>query len=194
LPCVSPSELAAGRLRLPPLSTAAPIAGAHAHQRQVPGPPPTLGAFDAATVAHISLDDYAIIPEISATARAVYAAGLAAGNNPHIFSKLGDCMTENPHFLVTFAEGQYDLGPYADLQTVLDQYSGVPARSGDWQLDRSPPWARPPPPAHRRAARCHLGQPQWCQGGGRRPPRVPRGPAQRGGDHGTNDGLHRRHL
>ncbi len=97
--------------------------------------PPVMGVFDEASVATIKLDDYPVIPEISATARAIYAAGLAAGNNPRVFSKLGDCMTENPHFLVTFAEGQYDLGPYTDLQAVLDHYSGVPARSGDWQLD-----------------------------------------------------------
>ena len=97
--------------------------------------PPKLGSFDPASVAAISLDDYPIIPEISANARAIYAAGLAAGNNPHVFSKLGDCMTENPHFLVTFAEGQYDLGAYGDLQAVLDQFSGVPARSGDWTAD-----------------------------------------------------------
>jgi len=97
--------------------------------------PPVLGAFDPATVAAIRLDDYPIIPVISATAHAIYAAGLAAGNNPSVFSKLGDCMTENPHFLVTFAEGQYDLGPYADLQAVINHYSGVPARAGDWQLD-----------------------------------------------------------
>ncbi|MCC7360122.1 MAG: SGNH/GDSL hydrolase family protein [Anaerolineales bacterium] len=97
--------------------------------------PPKLGSFDPAGVAAINLNDYPIIPEISANARAVYAAGLAAGNNPRVFSKLGDCMTENPHFLVTFAQGQYDLGAYRDLQAVLDQFSGVPARRGDWQLD-----------------------------------------------------------
>jgi hypothetical protein len=120
----------------PPATPTVPVPTPTAGSTLSPRPaPPVLGAFDPATVAGLSLDDYPVIPEISANARAIYAAGLAAGNNPHVFSKLGDCMTENPHFLLTFAEGQYDLGPYTDLQPVLDQFSGVPARSGDWQLD-----------------------------------------------------------
>lgn len=97
--------------------------------------PPVFGAFDPASVAGIDLASFAIIPEISANARAIYAAGLARGRDPRVFSKLGDCMTENPYFLVTFAQGQYDLGEYAELQTVLDHYAGEPARQGDWQLD-----------------------------------------------------------
>jgi hypothetical protein len=96
---------------------------------------PVFGAFDAARVTGLSLADYPVVPAISATARAIYAAGLVQGSNPRVFSKLGDCMTENPYFLVTFAEGRYELGPYAGLQTVLDYYHGVPARSGDWTQD-----------------------------------------------------------
>jgi hypothetical protein len=96
---------------------------------------PVFGAFDAARVTGLSLSDYPVVPVISGTARAIYAAGLASGSNPRVFSKLGDCMTENPYFLVTFAEGRYELGPYAGLQTVLDYYHGVPARTGDWTQD-----------------------------------------------------------
>jgi GDSL-like lipase/acylhydrolase family protein len=96
---------------------------------------PVFGAFDPARVTSLSLADYPIVPTFSAAARAIYAAGLARGSNPRVFSKLGDCMTENPYFLVTFAEGAYDLGPYAELQTVLDHYRGVPARTGDWSQD-----------------------------------------------------------
>jgi len=80
-----------------------------------PPPTPVFGAFDPASVAHINLADYPIIPEISPTARQLYVDGLAGGSNPRVFSKLGDCMTENPYFLLTFAEGRYDLGPYAEL-------------------------------------------------------------------------------
>ena len=98
-------------------------------------PTPVFGAFNPATVSNLKIDDYPVIPTISATARAIYQAGLARGNNPRVFSKLGDCMTENPFFLVTFSHGQYDLGQYAGLQTVLDHYQGVPARNGGWTLD-----------------------------------------------------------
>ncbi len=100
-----------------------------------PPPTPVFGAFDPASVAHINLADYPIVPEISPTARQLYANGLAGGSNPRVFSKLGDCMTENPYFMVTFAEGRYDLGQYGDLQAVLDHFGGEPARDGGWTLD-----------------------------------------------------------
>ncbi len=112
---------------LPPLTLAPPTL--------VSPPLPALESFDPASVADINLADYPVIPEISANARALYQAGLARGNNPGVFSKLGDCMTENPYFLVTFAEGDYELGQYADLAGVLSHYSAAPARSAGWELN-----------------------------------------------------------
>jgi hypothetical protein len=98
--------------------------------------PPARGSFDLATVADIQLDDYPILPEIGERAKSIYQAGIAAGNNPHVFSKLGDCMTENPNFLVPFSDGDYDLGEYSSLQTVIDHFAGTPARAEqNWQAD-----------------------------------------------------------
>ncbi len=99
--------------------------------------PPALGGFDPVTVADIALADYAIIPEIGAQAKAIYQTGIAAGNNPRVFSKLGDCMTENPNFLAPFSAGQYELGEYASLQTVIEQFAGTPAREGQGWTDDS---------------------------------------------------------
>ena len=93
---------------------------------------PPLEAFNPASVGGIDLAGYPIIPEISANARAIYQTGLARGNNPAVFSKLGDCMTENPYFLVTFAEGDYELGPYPGLADVISHYSQAPARTENW--------------------------------------------------------------
>jgi hypothetical protein len=76
-----------------------------------------------------------VIPAIGPGVVALYRAGLAHGNNPRVFSKLGDCMTENEYFLTPFGAKNYDLGPYGDLQAVIDQFAGVPARQGDWQQD-----------------------------------------------------------
>jgi hypothetical protein len=98
-------------------------------------PLPALDTFDPASVAGIDLADYPIVPAISANARAIYQAGLARGNKPGVFSKLGDCMTENPYFLVTFADGDYDLGEYASLAEVIDHFSQAPARSANWELN-----------------------------------------------------------
>lgn len=133
-----------------------------------PNPPtPAFGDFDPATVADIDLADYPIVPVVNPAMKIVYAAGQAQGLNARVFAKLGDCMTENPYFLVTFAKKQYDLGEYQHLQAVLDHFD-VPAHPADSAAQNSfgtlslaaasgfniagpldPTWANP----------------QWCQSG-----------------------------
>ncbi|HML23054.1 MAG TPA: SGNH/GDSL hydrolase family protein [Aggregatilinea sp.] len=84
---------------------------------------PVLGEFDPASVESIDLAEIPILPEISAQARLVYEQGIAAGMNPAVFSKVGDCMTDTPFFLIDIGDGNYDLGEYEDLQPVIDQYT-----------------------------------------------------------------------
>jgi len=84
-----------------------------------------LGDFDPASVAEIDLAEYPIVPEISDQALALYRAGLDQGNNPNSFAKVGDCMTDNPFFLIPIGEEKYDLGEYADLQAVIDQFASA---------------------------------------------------------------------
>jgi hypothetical protein len=43
--------------------------------------------------------------------RAIYADGMARGNNPRAFIKVGDSITAAQHFLKAFDNGQYQLGP-----------------------------------------------------------------------------------
>jgi len=78
-----------------------------------------------------------ILPEVSPLMKEVYLRGLALGNDPHAFSKVGDCNSEAEFFLTPFDQpGKYNLGPYADLQAVIDNFPGsfsrasVAARSG----------------------------------------------------------------
>ncbi len=78
----------------------------------------------------INLDDLPILPQVTETARQIYAQGIQAGRNPQALSKVGDCMTASPNFLAPFASpGGYDLGNYADLQPVIDYYTASPVRS-----------------------------------------------------------------
>jgi hypothetical protein len=58
--------------------------------------------------------------------REVYQRGLEQGNNPRAFSKIGDCETQTEYFLIDFDLGSraYNLGPYADLKGVIDQFAG----------------------------------------------------------------------
>lgn len=69
-----------------------------------------------------------VIPTISQTARDIYQRGLALGNNPNAFSKIGDCQSVVPYFLAAFDYGNYNLGPYGALQETLDHFSGSWAR------------------------------------------------------------------
>lgn len=66
-----------------------------------------------------------VIPQASAAMREVYTRGLAAGNNPHAFSKVGDCQNVEAFFLSHFdTAAEYELGPFADLQATVDNFSG----------------------------------------------------------------------
>jgi hypothetical protein len=67
-----------------------------------------------------------VLPTVSTTAREIYAHGLALGNNPHAFSKVGDCNSVTPYFLERFDKpALYRLGgAYAYLQSTIDQFRG----------------------------------------------------------------------
>jgi hypothetical protein len=73
-----------------------------------------------------------VLPVVSRTARAIYQQGLALGNDPHAFSKVGDCNSLPPTFLTNFDSDPlfYNLGAYTDLQPVIVQFSGSFARQG----------------------------------------------------------------
>jgi len=65
-----------------------------------------------------------IIPEsISEGVREIYHLGLNRGNNPHIFSRIGDCISAAPYFLVGF-DKNYNLGAYTFLQPAIDYFRG----------------------------------------------------------------------
>ena len=66
-----------------------------------------------------------VIPQVSDRMREVYALGQELGNDPHAFSIVGDCQNVSAYFLADFDHPlQYDLGEYADLQAVVDQFAG----------------------------------------------------------------------
>jgi len=75
-------------------------------------------------------DDWQTLPvfptEISDRAREIYQQGLAMGNDPTHFSKLGDCQNITTYFLAIYANPElYTLGEqYADLQETIDYYAG----------------------------------------------------------------------
>jgi hypothetical protein len=86
---------------------------------------PVVEVTEAATPTELPLGfwrDLPVIPTgISDAMRAVYRKGLAMGNDPHVFTKLGDCNSMSPDFLHGFG-GMYDLGEFTYLQPAIDYY------------------------------------------------------------------------
>jgi len=65
-----------------------------------------------------------VIPEnISERVREIYRQGLSRGNNPHIFSRIGDCNSAAPYFLIGF-DKNYNLGEFTYLQPAIDYFKG----------------------------------------------------------------------
>jgi hypothetical protein len=69
--------------------------------------------------------DWPIVPEISPRAVQIYEQGLAMGNDPHAFSKVGDCQSIPEAFLGIYDKpGQFSLEQYEYLQETIDHFKG----------------------------------------------------------------------
>jgi len=67
-----------------------------------------------------------VIPVVSEKTREIYARGLAMGNDPTHFSKIGDCQNVSSYFLSAFDNpDEFSLGEqYSYLHPSIDQFSG----------------------------------------------------------------------
>lgn len=68
-----------------------------------------------------------VIPTLSPRALEILQDGLAKGNNPRAFSKVGDCESQSTWFLGNYDLGEehYALGPYeTELRPVIGYYTG----------------------------------------------------------------------
>jgi hypothetical protein len=73
-----------------------------------------------------------VVPVPGKTARTLYQRGLADGNNPRAFSKIGDGEIAAEWFFVAFDRGPdyYDLGPYQNLAPLIEHFEGSFERIG----------------------------------------------------------------
>ncbi len=69
-----------------------------------------------------------IISGVSSHAHQIFLDGLAKGNLPHSFTKVGDSITAAPHFLVPIGQGNYNLGEYGYLASAIRFFSGPNGR------------------------------------------------------------------
>ena len=66
-----------------------------------------------------------IIPVVSETAKQIYLQGLEMGNNPNVFSTIGDCQSEPNVFLGIYETSRYALGAEdVYLQETIDHFYG----------------------------------------------------------------------
>ncbi|NWF65479.1 MAG: SGNH/GDSL hydrolase family protein [Chloroflexi bacterium] len=106
----------------PEVTEAATEEVAAATEESAPTPRPTLGPDEWMTLP--------IVPEVTDTARKIYARGQELGRDPKHFSKVGDCQTNTGFYLVDFdTKGAYSLGEYAYLQETIDYYKGSFSRT-----------------------------------------------------------------
>jgi hypothetical protein len=95
---------------------------------------------------------FPVVPEVTNTALEIALNGIEMGNNPHAFSKVGDCQNVPSLFLASFDDPrQYILGAeYAYLQDVIDWFADSYSREslavrGGFNAASvlSPIWANP---------------------------------------------------
>jgi hypothetical protein len=98
---------------------AKPTATIDPNATPTPTPPPP------DNVNGIKLDQFVSMPPaVQANVKQIFAKGQALGNNAQRFSKVGDSIIEQPHYMVKFDTPDYNLGQYAYLQDVLNYYRG----------------------------------------------------------------------
>lgn len=70
----------------------------------------------------INLNKYPTIPINMGRARAIFEQGQRQNLDPHIVSKIGDCISDNRYFLSPFGWHDYNLDSYSQLQGVIDHF------------------------------------------------------------------------
>lgn len=93
-------------------------------------PDPTNTPAPSPTPTPEDWQDYPVIPDISPRAIEIYQRGIEMGNDPHRFSKIGDCQNISTYFLAMFENPElHSLGEeYSYLQEVIDWYWGSYSR------------------------------------------------------------------
>jgi len=69
---------------------------------------------------------YPILPVVSHNAVAIYQKGIAMGNNPHLFTVVGDCQSAPNVFLGIYDTQRYSIHEsYAHLEETIDHFQGA---------------------------------------------------------------------
>lgn len=105
----------------------APTATIRPRKTQPAASPDAVDARPTPTFDAAAWQDLPVLPELSPRALEILEDGLARGNNPNVFSKVGDCESQASWFLEPFDLGpaHYALGEYEEeLAPVIEYYAG----------------------------------------------------------------------
>lgn len=72
--------------------------------------------------------DSNVVSGVSSNARQIFLDGLAKGNIPYAFTKVGDSITASPNFLTSIGQGNYSLSDYGYLGGAIGFFSGPNGR------------------------------------------------------------------
>ncbi len=114
------------------VTTNTPLPAANAEAINNPLPAISIALTATVTPSPDFWEDLPVVPtSVSDRVRKIYQRGLETGNDPHAFSKVGDCNSVNPYFLADYDLGQntYNLGNYAYLQPTIGYFAGSFSRT-----------------------------------------------------------------
>jgi len=74
------------------------------------------------------LSSIEVVSGVSSHSREIFLDGLAKGNLPHVFTRVGDSITASPYFLVPIGQGNYRLGEYSYMSGVISFFRGPNGR------------------------------------------------------------------
>lgn len=108
-----------------------PVATITATELQPTQLPPTETPTPTPTLPPDGWKTLPVVPVVSPKIKEIYLRGLALGNNPQAFAKIGDCGSTPSWFLGDFDRGPafYSLGEYANLEPVIQEFQGSYART-----------------------------------------------------------------
>lgn len=133
---LDPSQIMAGQEIKIPDAKEGVVENSAISATAYPIPEPTLQPTDFPANNPNSINNIAtnaiinLSPETRQHIDEIYVRGQEIGRNPNAFSKLGDSTIMSPGLLVQFDQEAYNLGDFAYLQVIIDQYTGSFERYG----------------------------------------------------------------
>lgn len=88
-------------------------------------------AQDASVAATGPIGTSDVISGVSSNSRAIFLDGLAKGNIPYAFTRVGDSISASPNFLTPIGHGGYSLGNYSYLGGAISFFSGPNGRGAN---------------------------------------------------------------